>query len=157
MLYILKGFTLFGIVFYYCVKHVLYAQTWLSLYYSIFLYQLSIDGYTFYSVSQEKVMDEIDQEARVRAPKTGANWTVVWSMCSDYTPQNVGMGIAVIHPTANRGRHIHVLSYWMIWRNRSEFHYIHCFTVSDLCSNYIADFGYKPKSNNLSDWQPHLL
>ncbi|XP_056626714.1 cytochrome c oxidase assembly factor 3 homolog, mitochondrial [Triplophysa dalaica] len=34
---------------------------------------LGIYGYTFYSVSQEKVMDEIDQEARVRAPKTGAN------------------------------------------------------------------------------------
>ncbi|XP_051530992.1 cytochrome c oxidase assembly factor 3 homolog, mitochondrial [Myxocyprinus asiaticus] len=37
---------------------------------------LGIYGYTFYSVSQEKVMDEIDEEARaakIRAPKTGAN------------------------------------------------------------------------------------
>ncbi|KAI7797166.1 cytochrome c oxidase assembly factor 3 homolog, mitochondrial [Triplophysa rosa] len=34
---------------------------------------LGIYGYTFYSVSQERIMDEMDQEAKVRAPKTGAN------------------------------------------------------------------------------------
>ncbi|XP_043086945.1 cytochrome c oxidase assembly factor 3 homolog, mitochondrial [Puntigrus tetrazona] len=37
---------------------------------------LGIYGYTFYSVSQERVMDEIDEEAKaakLRAPKTGAN------------------------------------------------------------------------------------
>ncbi|XP_051522558.1 cytochrome c oxidase assembly factor 3 homolog, mitochondrial-like [Myxocyprinus asiaticus] len=37
---------------------------------------LGIYGYTFYSVSQEKIMDEIDEEARtakIHAPKTGAN------------------------------------------------------------------------------------
>ncbi|KAK7123137.1 hypothetical protein R3I94_020052 [Phoxinus phoxinus] len=34
---------------------------------------LGIYGYTFYSVSQEKIMDEIDEEAKARAPKTGAN------------------------------------------------------------------------------------
>ncbi|KAM9463064.1 cytochrome c oxidase assembly factor 3 homolog, mitochondrial [Clarias gariepinus] len=38
---------------------------------------LGIYGYTFYSVSQERIMDEIDEEAkmaaRMRAPKTGAN------------------------------------------------------------------------------------
>lgn len=34
---------------------------------------LGIYGYTFYSVSQEKIMDEIDEEAKVRVPKTGAN------------------------------------------------------------------------------------
>ncbi|XP_016102076.1 cytochrome c oxidase assembly factor 3 homolog, mitochondrial [Sinocyclocheilus grahami] len=37
---------------------------------------LGIYGYTFYSVSQERVMDEIDEEARaakLQAPKTGAN------------------------------------------------------------------------------------
>ncbi|KAF4107004.1 cytochrome c oxidase assembly factor 3 homolog, mitochondrial [Onychostoma macrolepis] len=36
---------------------------------------LGIYGYTFYSVSQERVMDEIDEEARaakLQAPKTGA-------------------------------------------------------------------------------------
>lgn len=35
------------------------------------------DGYTFYSVSQERIMDEIDEEAkraRMQGPKTGANW-----------------------------------------------------------------------------------
>jgi len=36
-----------------------------------------IYGYTFYSVSQEKIMDELDEEAkataRMRAPTTGAN------------------------------------------------------------------------------------
>ncbi|CAL8281990.1 unnamed protein product [Merluccius merluccius] len=34
------------------------------------------DGYTFYSVSQERIMDDLDQEAklaRMREPKTGAN------------------------------------------------------------------------------------
>ncbi|CAM4706544.1 hypothetical protein PO909_013264 [Leuciscus waleckii] len=34
---------------------------------------LGIYGYTFYKVSQEKIMDEIDAEAKARAPKTGAN------------------------------------------------------------------------------------
>ncbi|KAM6897633.1 cytochrome c oxidase assembly factor 3 homolog, mitochondrial [Xenentodon cancila] len=37
---------------------------------------LGIYGYTFYSVSQERIMDEIDEEAkraRLQAPKTGAN------------------------------------------------------------------------------------
>ncbi|XP_061666638.1 cytochrome c oxidase assembly factor 3 homolog, mitochondrial [Syngnathoides biaculeatus] len=35
---------------------------------------LGIYGYTFYSVSQERIMDEMDEEAkRARAPKTGAN------------------------------------------------------------------------------------
>ncbi|XP_008435519.1 cytochrome c oxidase assembly factor 3 homolog, mitochondrial [Poecilia reticulata] len=37
---------------------------------------LSIYGYTFYSVSQERIMDEIDEEAkraRLKGPKTGAN------------------------------------------------------------------------------------
>ncbi|XP_049614893.1 cytochrome c oxidase assembly factor 3 homolog, mitochondrial [Syngnathus scovelli] len=35
---------------------------------------LGIYGYTFYSVSQERVMDELDEEAkRARTPKTGAN------------------------------------------------------------------------------------
>lgn len=37
---------------------------------------LGIYGYTFYSVSQERIMDEIDEEARaakVRVPKTTAN------------------------------------------------------------------------------------
>ncbi|KAK2820644.1 hypothetical protein Q5P01_023603 [Channa striata] len=37
---------------------------------------VGIYGYTFYSVSQERIMDEIDNEAkqaRVRGPKTGAN------------------------------------------------------------------------------------
>lgn len=35
------------------------------------------DGYTFYSVSQEKIMDEMDEEARRardQGSKTGANW-----------------------------------------------------------------------------------
>ncbi|XP_061763624.1 cytochrome c oxidase assembly factor 3 homolog, mitochondrial [Nerophis ophidion] len=33
-----------------------------------------IYGYTFYSVSQDRVMEELDEEAkRARAPKTGAN------------------------------------------------------------------------------------
>lgn len=35
------------------------------------------DGYTFYSVSQERIMDEMDEEAkraRMQGPKTGANW-----------------------------------------------------------------------------------
>ncbi|KAK2884541.1 cytochrome c oxidase assembly factor 3 homolog, mitochondrial [Channa argus] len=35
-----------------------------------------IYGYTFYSVSQERIMDEIDNEAkrtRMQGPKTGAN------------------------------------------------------------------------------------
>lgn len=34
------------------------------------------DGYTFYSVSQERIMDEMDEEAkraRMHGPKTGAN------------------------------------------------------------------------------------
>lgn len=34
------------------------------------------DGYTFYSVSQERIMDEMDEEAkraRMQGPKTGAN------------------------------------------------------------------------------------
>ncbi|KAJ8379031.1 hypothetical protein AAFF_G00232000 [Aldrovandia affinis] len=37
---------------------------------------LGIYGYTFYSVSQEKIMDELDEEAKVartRATKTAAN------------------------------------------------------------------------------------
>ncbi|XP_015217431.1 cytochrome c oxidase assembly factor 3 homolog, mitochondrial [Lepisosteus oculatus] len=37
---------------------------------------MGIYGYTFYSVSQEKILDELDEEARVarmRAPKTSAN------------------------------------------------------------------------------------
>ncbi|KAM3859470.1 cytochrome c oxidase assembly factor 3 homolog, mitochondrial [Diretmus argenteus] len=37
---------------------------------------LGIYGYTFYSVSQERTMDELDEEARLarmRGPKTGAN------------------------------------------------------------------------------------
>uniref|UniRef100_UPI0037E7DB14 cytochrome c oxidase assembly factor 3 homolog, mitochondrial n=1 Tax=Semicossyphus pulcher TaxID=241346 RepID=UPI0037E7DB14 len=37
---------------------------------------LGIYGYTFYSVSQERVMDEMDEEAKLRrtqGPKTGAN------------------------------------------------------------------------------------
>ncbi|XP_030631181.1 cytochrome c oxidase assembly factor 3 homolog, mitochondrial [Chanos chanos] len=37
---------------------------------------LGIYGYTFYSVSQERIMDEIDEEAknaRIRGSKTGAN------------------------------------------------------------------------------------
>ncbi|XP_046889083.1 cytochrome c oxidase assembly factor 3 homolog, mitochondrial [Hypomesus transpacificus] len=37
---------------------------------------MGIYGYTFYSVSQEKIMDELDAEAKVarlRGPKTGAN------------------------------------------------------------------------------------
>uniref|UniRef100_A0A1A8GY33 Cytochrome c oxidase assembly factor 3 n=1 Tax=Nothobranchius korthausae TaxID=1143690 RepID=A0A1A8GY33_9TELE len=37
---------------------------------------LGIYGYTFYSVSQERIMDEIDEEAkrsRLPGPKTGAN------------------------------------------------------------------------------------
>ncbi|KAF1373623.1 hypothetical protein PFLUV_G00240850 [Perca fluviatilis] len=37
---------------------------------------MGIYGYTFYSVSQEKIMDEIDEEAkraRLQGPKTGAN------------------------------------------------------------------------------------
>ncbi|XP_013887939.1 cytochrome c oxidase assembly factor 3 homolog, mitochondrial [Austrofundulus limnaeus] len=37
---------------------------------------LGIYGYTFFSVSQERIMDELDEEAkraRLRGPKTGAN------------------------------------------------------------------------------------
>ncbi|KAJ8284479.1 hypothetical protein COCON_G00033290 [Conger conger] len=37
---------------------------------------MGIYGYTFYSVSQEKIMDELDEEAklaRTRVPKTAAN------------------------------------------------------------------------------------
>ncbi|KAG8008754.1 Cytochrome c oxidase assembly factor 3-like protein [Nibea albiflora] len=37
---------------------------------------LGIYGYTFYSVSQERIIDEIDEEAkraRLQGPKTGAN------------------------------------------------------------------------------------
>ncbi|KAK1794282.1 hypothetical protein P4O66_011175 [Electrophorus voltai] len=38
---------------------------------------MGIYGYTFYSVSQDRIMDEIDQEAKVaarmRGAKTGAN------------------------------------------------------------------------------------
>ncbi|KAJ7984877.1 hypothetical protein DPEC_G00359330 [Dallia pectoralis] len=37
---------------------------------------MGIYGYTFYSVSQEKIMDELDDQAKVarmRASKTGAN------------------------------------------------------------------------------------
>ncbi|XP_035517708.1 cytochrome c oxidase assembly factor 3 homolog, mitochondrial [Morone saxatilis] len=37
---------------------------------------MGIYGYTFYSVSQERIMDEIDEEAkraRMQGPKTGAN------------------------------------------------------------------------------------
>ncbi|XP_034073995.1 cytochrome c oxidase assembly factor 3 homolog, mitochondrial [Gymnodraco acuticeps] len=37
---------------------------------------VGIYGYTFFSVSQEKIMDEMDEEAkraRLQGPKTGAN------------------------------------------------------------------------------------
>lgn len=37
---------------------------------------MGIYGYTFYSVSQERIMDEMDEEAkraRLQGPKTGAN------------------------------------------------------------------------------------
>ncbi|XP_036429216.1 cytochrome c oxidase assembly factor 3 homolog, mitochondrial [Colossoma macropomum] len=38
---------------------------------------MGIYGYTFYSVSQERIMDELDEEAKAaakyRVPKTGAN------------------------------------------------------------------------------------
>ncbi|XP_060883925.1 cytochrome c oxidase assembly factor 3 homolog, mitochondrial [Labrus mixtus] len=37
---------------------------------------MGIYGYTFYSVSQERIMDEMDEEAKLRrtqGPKTGAN------------------------------------------------------------------------------------
>ncbi|XP_069016277.1 cytochrome c oxidase assembly factor 3 homolog, mitochondrial [Embiotoca jacksoni] len=37
---------------------------------------MGIYGYTFYSVSQERIMDEIDEEAkrvRMQTPKSGAN------------------------------------------------------------------------------------
>ncbi|KAM3591911.1 uncharacterized protein V6R79_009398 [Siganus canaliculatus] len=37
---------------------------------------MGIYGYTFYSVSQERIMDEMDEEAkraRMQGPKTGAN------------------------------------------------------------------------------------
>ncbi|XP_040922692.1 cytochrome c oxidase assembly factor 3 homolog, mitochondrial [Toxotes jaculatrix] len=37
---------------------------------------LGIYGYTFYSVSQERIVDELDEEARrarLQGPKTGAN------------------------------------------------------------------------------------
>ncbi|GAA6214543.1 cytochrome c oxidase assembly factor 3 homolog, mitochondrial [Lates japonicus] len=37
---------------------------------------MGIYGYTFFSVSQEKIMDELDQEAKraqMQGPKTGAN------------------------------------------------------------------------------------
>ncbi|XP_026170717.1 cytochrome c oxidase assembly factor 3 homolog, mitochondrial [Mastacembelus armatus] len=37
---------------------------------------LGIYGYTFFSVSQERIMDELDEEAkrvRMQGPKTGAN------------------------------------------------------------------------------------
>ncbi|XP_047464081.1 cytochrome c oxidase assembly factor 3 homolog, mitochondrial [Mugil cephalus] len=37
---------------------------------------VGIYGYTFFSVSQERIMDEIDEEAkraRMQGPKTGAN------------------------------------------------------------------------------------
>ncbi|XP_041671826.1 cytochrome c oxidase assembly factor 3 homolog, mitochondrial [Cheilinus undulatus] len=37
---------------------------------------LGIYGYTFFSVSQERIMDEMDEEAKLRrtqGPKTGAN------------------------------------------------------------------------------------
>nr|XP_057934254.1 cytochrome c oxidase assembly factor 3 homolog, mitochondrial [Doryrhamphus excisus] len=35
---------------------------------------LGIYGYTFYSVSQDRTMEELDEEAkRARVPKTGAN------------------------------------------------------------------------------------
>lgn len=43
---------------------------------------LLLDGYTFFSVSQERIMDELDQEAkraRMQGPKTGANWDVCLS------------------------------------------------------------------------------
>lgn len=46
------------------------------------------DGYTFYSVSQERIMDEMDEEAkraRMQGPKTGANWGAFpdhcWTVC----------------------------------------------------------------------------
>ncbi len=64
-------FTLQNVIFCaYCPFN--YAQRYLD----IILHQPCTDGYTFFSVSQEKVMDEIDEEARaakLRAPKTGAN------------------------------------------------------------------------------------
>lgn len=34
---------------------------------------LLLDGYTFYSVKQEKIMDELDEEAKMRGAKTGTN------------------------------------------------------------------------------------
>ncbi|XP_071757983.1 cytochrome c oxidase assembly factor 3 homolog, mitochondrial [Centroberyx gerrardi] len=37
---------------------------------------MGIYGYTFYSVSQERIMDELDEQAklaRMQGPKTGAN------------------------------------------------------------------------------------
>lgn len=50
------------------------------------------DGYTFFSVSQERVMDELDEEAkhaRLQGPKTGANWDVFparrWTVCLSCT------------------------------------------------------------------------
>lgn len=47
------------------------------------------DGYTFFSVSQERIMDEIDEEAkraRLQGPKTGANWDACcWTVCLSCT------------------------------------------------------------------------
>lgn len=43
----------------------------------LYFNKTSSDGYTFYSVRQEKIMDEIDEEARLlraQGPKTGGNW-----------------------------------------------------------------------------------
>lgn len=50
------------------------------------------DGYTFYSVSQERIMDEMDEEAkraRLQGQKTGANWAAFpdhcWILCGSST------------------------------------------------------------------------
>lgn len=47
------------------------------------------DGYTFFSVSQERIMDEIDEEAKkLRGPKTGANWERCWDCARPALNQN---------------------------------------------------------------------
>lgn len=47
------------------------------------------DGYTFFSVSQERIMDELDQEAkRLQGPKTGANWDRCWDCARPALNQN---------------------------------------------------------------------
>ncbi|CAK6956859.1 cytochrome c oxidase assembly factor 3 homolog%2C mitochondrial [Scomber scombrus] len=42
----------------------------------LFIGAAVLDGYTFYSFSQERIMEELDEEAkrtRMQGPKTGAN------------------------------------------------------------------------------------